>query len=218
MKILYLLPNLLDPASTWPFSPPEFDALIAESEREGYRFLRRHGCGNLPVHLLNEHTRAPLELLEIPEPRVGLISDAGLPCIADPGAEIVFAARQRGIEVQAFPGPSSLILALMLSGLPGQAFTFHGYVPREGIRMAALSKGVTHLWIEAPYRSDRLLKELVAAAPSSSRLAVAWNLMGPGERVISRAVSAWHREPLPEIGKAPAVFLLHITISVATES
>src|SRR5262249_13098213 len=144
---LFLLPNLLDETLAWePFLPASvaaavqsLDGLIAESEKEGRRYLRRfvnhERMAATPIRLLNEHTQ-PKEIGELLEPlirgeRWGLISDAGLPCIADPGAPLVLLAHEKKIRVETFSGPSSIVMALQLSGLSGQRFAFHGYLPRE---------------------------------------------------------------------------------------
>src|SRR6185437_5912853 len=98
-----------------PFQPPVLDALIAESERAGRQYLKRYGLGQRSIYLLNEHTQDPCELLEIKEEKIGLISDAGMPCLADPGADLIWMARQKGVEIHAFSGPSSILLSLVLS-------------------------------------------------------------------------------------------------------
>ena len=131
MKTLILLPNLLYEEAAFTFQIPPLDALIAESEKGGYTYLKKASLPKLPTYFLNEHTKNIDELLEIAEEKVGLISDAGAPCLADPGSELVFKARQKGIKIEAISGPSSIFLALMLSGLPAQTFSFHGYLSRE---------------------------------------------------------------------------------------
>jgi 16S rRNA (cytidine1402-2'-O)-methyltransferase len=210
MKTLHLLPNILHEESTWEFCPPHVDALIAESEKGGYTYLKRFRLPQLPLYLLNEHTASPHELVRLSEESVGLISDAGLPCLADPGAQLVSAARERGVAVKAYPGPSSIVLALMLSGLPAQTFLFHGYLEREKAELEKqirqLAKGITHVFIEAPYRNHRLLETLLKTLAPDDQLCVCWNLTAPDEQVISQPVKAWKN--LPDIQKKPAVFVL----------
>jgi 16S rRNA (cytidine1402-2'-O)-methyltransferase len=225
---LILLPNLLDEGAAIDFSfPPAISSLVAslnglicESDKEGRRFLRRFlshdQMAALPLRNLNEHT-LPTELKTLVEPLLkgetwGLISDAGLPCIADPGAEVVWLAREKGIEIEALSGPSSLLLSLQLSGFSGQRFTFHGYLPREipdlekKIKeLEKRSKEETQIWIEAPYRSAKMLDLLQKTLQPFTRLCVAVNLTSSNQRVASSLIKNWN--PFP-IQKEPAVFLL----------
>lgn len=211
MKTLYLLPNLLHEQAAWAFEPPAIDALIAESEKAGRHYLKRTGLGQLPLYLLNEHVTHPLELLALQEERVGLISDAGMPCLADPGADLIWAAREKGVEIHTFPGPSSILLSLVLSGLPAQKFTFHGYLERDSQKLLqqirALPKKMTHLFIETPYRNEKMLSHLLKALQDQDRLCMAINLTGPDERVVSRTVKEWKSKPVA-CEKHPTVFLI----------
>lgn len=213
MKKLILLPNTLHEESTWSYEPPSIDALMAESEKGGYQFLKRFHLPKCPVYLLNEHTEKPEDLVKIPEEVVGLISDAGLPCLADPGASLVTAARRAGIEIDAVPGPSSLMMALQLSGFSGQAFTFHGYFPREEKHLTTLLRKLdpsyTHLFIETPYRTEKLFHLLLKWLPAHAKLCVALELMGPQVFVKTETISHWKSQSLP-ISKARAVFLLQL--------
>jgi len=212
MKTLYLLPNTLHEQSVWQFQPPTLDALIAESEKGGRTYLKRFCHATLPIYLLNEHTKNPTELLDLKEERIGLISAAGMPCLADPGAQLVSAARQKGIDVHAFSGPSSIILGLMLSGFSGQAFTFHGYLSRDVAELAkqirAFPKKMTQIFIEAPYRNDKMVEHLLKNLHENDLLCVAWNLTAPDEGVITQSVKNWKAKPLPSFDKKPAVFLV----------
>ncbi len=213
MKVLHLLPNALHPEAAFEFHPPKIEALIAESEKGAYLWLKRCSLPKMPVYLLSEHTKDLTDLLHIKEDLVGLISDAGLPCLADPGAALVAKARQKGIAIKAFAGPSSILLALMLSGLPAQKFTFHGYLEREEAllqkQIRSFSLGITHLFIEAPYRNEKLLRILLKELPPAAVLCVALDLTGPNEEVRSDTVAAWQKKPLPEIDRRPAIFLLY---------
>lgn len=213
MKKLILLPNALHEESAWSYAPPAIDALIAESEKGGYRFLKRFHLPPVPTYFLNEHTEKPEELLKIKEEVVGLISDAGLPCLADPGAQIVALARKAGMEVEAVPGPSSLMMALQLSGFSGQAFTFHGYFPREESEMLAmvkrLDKRYTHLFIETPYKTGKVFQMLLRCLPESARLSISTELMGPGAFVRTDTVSGWKKRPL-DVQKGRAVFVISL--------
>ncbi len=209
MKKLYLLPNSLHEESTWSHTPPHIDALIAESDKGGYQYLKRFGMPKVPIYLLNEHTEKPSDLLKIPEETVGLISDAGLPCLADPGSPLVAAARKKGIVVEAIPGPSSIMMALQLSGFSAQAFTFHGYFPREdlALKIKSLPKAMAHLFIETPYKTEKLFKLLLSILQPHDQLCVACELMGPNSFVETHTVQEWKNRSLPS-GKPRAVFLI----------
>lgn len=231
---LLLLPNLLgDVRHADPFLPPSvakavqtIDGLIAESMGQGRRYLGRFetkaAALEMPIALFNEHT--PDDHIDfLLEPivagqRWGLISDAGLPCIADPGSKLVHRARQRGITTQAFVGPSSMLLALMLSGLPGQKFSFHGSLSREPrLRESELkscvqqsqTEGSTQIFMEAPYRNQHALQTCLQVLPASTWLCVAWDLTLPTQGVISQTIESWNRSTLPNLEKKPAIFLLH---------
>jgi len=223
---LYLLPNLLDETGSAELFLPvgvnravaALQGLIAESEKMGRRYLRRFlshdEMAKMPLAVLNEHTSDLAPLIQPMErgERWGLISDAGLPCIADPGSPLVRLAHQKNIGVETFAGPSSILMALQLSGFCGQQFSFHGYLPRElpalehKIRELEKLSG-THIWIEAPYRSAKMLDALKRVLRGDTRLCVAASLMSPAERVLSQPVSAWQKSPF-SMEKEPAVFLI----------
>lgn len=221
---LYLLPNVLGEGGNPDFSFPaglngivqSLQGLIAESDRGGRQFLKRFGV-HLPIKLLNEHThdRDVAGLLEPVEKgeKWGLISDAGLPCLADPGSRLVKLCQEKQMRVEAISGPSSIILALMLSGFESQSFTFHGYLPRpepelvtklrqiEGIKM-------THIFIEAPYRNQKMLEVMLKSLRGSTRVCVAWNLTLPEQEVRVGTVSEWKKRDLPKLDDCPAIFLV----------
>lgn len=230
---LLLLPNLLGdhrhhelflPASV-DKAVSTLDGLIAESMTGGLRYLGRFQTkkppNQTPIALLNEHTPdADLDFLLEPitknGERWGVVSDCGLPCIADPGAKLVSRARQLGIVLQAFSGPSSIMLALMLSGLSGQHFTFHGYIDKESqacqktiLNMEKMAKdGYTQLFIEAPYRNQRTLEMLLATLSEQTHLCVAWDLTLPTQGMVSQPVALWKKSPLPNLDKKPAIFIV----------
>lgn len=221
---LYLLPNLLgeggDPALSFPAGlggiVTSLQGLIAESERGGRQFLRRFSI-HLPIRLLNEHTHER-DLVGLVEPlekgeKWGLISDAGVPCLADPGAKVVALCREKGIAVEVIPGPSSIVIALMLSGFSSQSFLFHGYLPREQRDLVAKlrqmeNEKITHLFIEAPYRNQKLLETLLKSLSSHTQVCVAWNLMLPGQSVRAQTVAKWKSGVLPQLDGCPAIFLI----------
>lgn len=227
---MLLLPNVLDPEVPWePFLPISvkeavlsLQGLIAESYKEGRRYLRQfmspEAAAQMPLLLLSEHTRSLNELLEpLSRGEVwGLISDGGLPSIADPGSELVFAARQKGIVIKAFPGPSSIFYALQLSGCIGQRFAFHGYLPKEEkerrskiLELEARSRKdqASQLWIEVPYRSKHMLETLLSALHPETLLCVGVSLTTPNERIASQKVKHYRKTPFP-LEKELAIFIL----------
>lgn len=226
MASLYLLPNLLDPSgSIEEYFPPRvalvvenLQGLIAESEKEARRYLRRfvshEKMQTISIALLNEHTQeiapllAPLKRGE----SWGLISDAGLCCIADPGSDLVSLCRQSGIEVQTFAGPSSIFMALQLSGFRAQNFFFHGYLPKEITplqeKIKEMEKEIgTHIWIEAPYRSAKMLQILKDTLGPKKRLCLAASLCSPHQRVVCAPIDVWRKNSFV-LEKEPVVFLL----------
>ena len=227
---LLLLPNLLDESQPHELYLPAgigavvktVNGLIAESEKAARRYLRRFlshdEMARMPLKTLNEHTQEK-ELDDFLAPLLhgetwGLISDAGLPCVADPGAPLVWRARLNNIPVETFAGPSSILMALQLSGFCGQRFSFHGYLPREGAELELKirelerrSRNETEIWIEAPYRSQKMLEFLKQILSPNTKLCVAASLTLPTQKVVSQTVSKWKHIPLV-LEKEPAVFLL----------
>lgn len=231
---LLLLPNVLGdvahPELYLPASVGEavksLDGLIAEGPQEGRRYLSHfmpmEEALKIPIAIYSEHT--PDEDLEfLLEPikkgeRWGYVSDCGLPCIADPGYKLVKRARTRGLVIRAFVGPSSILLALMLSGLPAQRFAFHGYLPKEPakrkqmiqrLELAAKKEETTQIFMEAPYRNKHLLEDLMTLLKEDTELCIAWNLTMQDQGVVSQPVNLWKKSPLPNLEKKAAIFLLH---------
>jgi 16S rRNA (cytidine1402-2'-O)-methyltransferase len=231
---LLLLPNLIGEhrshSAYFPTSVDEavasLDGLIAESLQGGRSYLNQFRTKKppyqIPLALLNEHT-APDEIDFFLKPikdgqRWGLISDCGLPCMADPGSKLVFRARQLGISIEAFPGPSSIFMALMLSGLPGQRFSFHGYLDRNpeklrqqlrSLEKTSMEFNATQIFMEAPYRNGHTLKALCETVQDSTMVCVAWDLTMPSQGIVCHKNSAFKKSPLPQIDKKPAIFLLY---------
>lgn len=229
---LLLLPNVLGEQRHHELFLPisvdkavsTLDGLISESATGGRRYLGRFQtkkpAHEIPIALYNEHSRDD-EIDFLLEPirkgeRWGLVSDAGLPCIADPGAKLVARARQTGLVIQAFVGPSAILLALMLSGLPGQHFSFHGYLEKDfGQRKKQLReletiarKGAsTQIFIEAPYRNQQTLEHLLDTLSDSTRLCIAWDLTLPNQGILSQPMHLWKKSPLPNLDKRNAIFL-----------
>ena len=214
MKSLHLLPNVLHEASNWRFDPPHIDALIAESEKGGRQYLKKFfGKIAVPIYLLNEHTQDLGSLLTLAEESIGLVSDAGLPCLADPGSQLVLLAKKQKVAIYAYPGPSSIVLSLMLSGLPAQSFTFHGYLERDPLllrkQLSSFSSHTTHIFIETPYRNQKMLEAILKARKPKDLLCVASDLMGPDQSVVTSAICDWRASP--DFHKKPAIFLIHIS-------
>ena len=202
----------------------EIRTFVVEEVRTARRFLSRAGLkghiGELEFHELNEHPQ-PKEVEDLAAlfengQDVGLITEAGLPAVADPGALLVALCHRRGIEVVPFTGPSSLMLALMASGLDGQSFAFCGYLPaktderRSAIRTVEKRSSQLHqtqLFIETPYRNDSLMADLLASCRDDTRLCIAADLTLPTATIRTRTVREWKKAPI-EIGKRPCVFLL----------
>lgn len=234
MSTLYLLPNLLDHfqdhraffPSTVDTIVPTLRGLIAETEKEARHYLKRFlfpeskTFRDIPILLLNEHTSAQQkeELIEIIAKSYaswGLISDCGLACLADPGADIVLLAKKRGIQIQACIGPSSIVLALMLSGLGGQRFIFHGYLPREEKLLIEklkqmstnLQKDYTHLFIETPYRNQKLFRQICTTLSNQSWLSIACGLTSDQEWVKTKKIAEWKKEQTV-LDTLPAVFVI----------
>lgn len=229
---LYLIPVPLSdvaPDSTLPARNAtiarQIRHFVVENERSARRFLKK--CDNtididtLTFYTLNGHTR-PADVASFLDPLkagnpMGLISEAGCPAIADPGADVVALAQQQGLRVVPLVGPSSIVMSLMASGFNGQNFTFHGYLPIDDAARARSFKSMevaitkhnqTQIFIETPYRNDRLLAEMVAALPKRLSLCVATDITGPGERITTRTVAEWAKDG-HTIGKTPTIFLLY---------
>ena len=227
---LYLLPNLLHPEASLDASFPRIlqeivqriDGLIAESPKEGRVFLKRFGRIPLqvPQQVLDEHTHISAidDLLKpIKQGQTwGYVSDAGMPCLADPGATLVAKARESGIGVEAIVGPSSLLMAILLSGLPSQRFSFCGYLPQDPLTLkSALKKREkrsqeeeeTQICIETPYRNEKLFKAFLEQLLPSTHLCIACHLMAPDELVVTKTIGAWRKSSMPPIADKPTIFL-----------
>ena len=230
---LFLLPNVLgDHYSHEVFLPAsvdraieKLDGLIAESEKGGRKylslFMEQKKAKNIPLTLLRKGADFA-DCQFIIEPLLqgqtwGLVSDAGAPCVADPGAELIRLARKSGVDIKSFVGPSAITLSLMLSGLPGQRFAFHGYLPvNEGLNKSLqnLEKRseedqATQIFIEAPHRNQRLLDELIKSLQDETWLCVARDLTLPTQKVICQKIRAWRKSPLPNIDRMPCTFLVY---------
>ena len=229
---LYLIPSTLGDTRPEDVLPEKtlriirsLNSFIVEEIRSARRFLRKAGfTGNFDetgLLIYNEHTRKE-ELSSFLSPMIngtdtGLLSEAGTPCIADPGAEIVDIARDAGIRIVPLAGPNSILLALMASGFNGQNFTFHGYLPIDrkerqnkirDLERAALERDQTQIFIETPYRNKAIFEALINCCKPVSRLCIAMDLTLESESIRVHTIKEWRikNEQLP---KKPAVFLLY---------
>jgi len=228
--IIYLIPSALGEASEdfFPSSTKEkifsVDFFIVENERSARRFLRRIGYNTsfeevVMVKLEDDKNFIAGENLKqhLSEGKsVGVISEAGAPGIADPGAAVVRWAHEHKIRLVPLIGPSSIALALMSSGLNGQQFCFHGYLPvktderRKKIKSLedeSKQKHQTQIFMETPYRNDSLLKDLLDVLHSSTQLCIASNITLKDEFIFTQPVSLWKKE-IPDLRKKPTIFLL----------
>lgn len=219
--ILYAIPTPLGGTPVEALPAPAIEKVkslsdfVVENAKSARAFLGAVGMPvrELSIQVLTEDV-APL-LKPLREARsMGLLSEAGCPAIADPGAALVEAAHAEGFRVVPLVGPSSIVLALMASGLEGQRFAFCGYLPRDAVERKRKIKELedrsrrereTEIFIETPYRSDALLAALLETCSPATRLCVAADLTLPSESIISRPIAGWRSTP---IGKRPAVFLL----------
>jgi 16S rRNA (cytidine1402-2'-O)-methyltransferase len=219
--ILYAIPTPLggSPEDALPASALHAVRTIRDFAVENAKTARAFlGAVGMPVRELNiteiGPDVAPL-LTPLREGRpLGLVSEAGCPAIADPGAALVEAAHREGFRVVPLIGPSSIVLALMSSGLEGQRFAFSGYLPRDPVERSKRIRELearsrkekqTEIFIETPYRSDALLGALLETCNAQTRLCVAADLTLPSESIVTRPVGRWRGEG---IGRRPAVFLL----------
>jgi 16S rRNA (cytidine1402-2'-O)-methyltransferase len=229
--MLYLLPNLLsETENPRTFLPPQvaeviatLDGVICETEKKARWYLKqftlRMPLQQFPLVALNEHTTDISEHLAplLRGENWGILSDAGASCIADPGAQLVQRAWQQNIPVKALFGPCSITLALQLSGMGGQRFCFHGYLPRDKAerldalraleKRAAVNKE-TQIWIEAPYRNRELLASCLEGLQASTLFCVACDLDSPNEKVWVQKIGAWKAQAPVDLDKKPAIFLL----------
>jgi len=228
---LYLIPTRLGdnaPLEVLPISIKKIietvDDYIVENEKTARRFIKKVSSSKsqpaLNMHILNKYT----EPSELPgflnacnngKP-VGLLSEAGCPGIADPGAEIVKIAHENDIRVVPLVGPSSILLALMSSGMNGQSFTFNGYLPIDkGERRAALKKlerisfeqNQTQIFIETPYRNNKMLEEICASLHNNTRICIACDITLPSEYIKTKPVKDWKHNNI-DLHKRPCIFII----------
>lgn len=203
----------------------ELRHFIVENVRSARRFLkkcdRNINIDELTFYELNEHTdprEVATYLTALAEGHaMGVISEAGCPAVADPGADVVALAQRQGYRVIPLVGPSSILMGLMASGFNGQSFAFTGYLPIDGKARSRRLKEMEHrimhedqtqIFIETPYRNNSLLAELVRTLPKQLRLCVASDITGPQEHIVTRTVAQWGAEKV-DLPKVPTIFLLY---------
>ena len=228
MANLYLLPSFLAPDSQAHIPPIVHHALgktnifIVERARTSRRFIRAllkdYPLDQAEFIEIDKHnmaaSRAAIKEVLSQKENVGLLSEAGTPCIADPGAMVVNMARSLGFKICPLTGPSSIILGLMASGMNGQLFTFHGYLPIKdnalteklrAISKIALREKSTHIFIETPYRNTKLINNIVRTVDPSLHMSISVNLNGPDESIITKPVQQWRGVTM---GKVPAIYCI----------
>ena len=226
---------IADHSSVWQVLPEanrevmnSLDYFIVENIRTARRFLSKAGIARpideLEFVELNEHTTSVADVERMLKPilagrSAAVISEAGVPGIADPGADIVALAHRKGIRVVPLVGPSSIVLVMMASGQNGQSFSFVGYLPiKEGERMQrikqlerrAQQENQAQIFIEAPYRNIRLMESLLKTLSPKIQLTVAADITSEDEYIATRSIEEWRKQPLPNIEKRPTIFVLGI--------
>lgn len=229
---LYLIPCTLGDTPAQQVLPQHVIELarklqhfVVEHPKTARQFLAtlkpEHPIQALHLSSLNEHTTSS-ELGGLLSPLlaghdVGILSEAGCPGIADPGADLVSLAHQQGIRVIPLVGPSSILLALMASGLNGQCFAFHGYLPIEEserkktivtLETESSKRNQTQLFIETPYRNDKLLQALLTHCRPHTKLCIASDITLPSEQIETHTIKQWKSKPPPLLNKRPSLFLL----------
>lgn len=229
---LYLIPTTLGETSALEVMPISVkkvvelvNTYIVENEKAARRSIKAISPTKsqpaLTLLPLNKYT----DIAEIPSyldpclqgESVGLLSDAGVPGVADPGAEVVKVAHQKGIQVVPLVGPSSILMAMMSSGMNGQNFAFNGYLPidsqqrkQELKRLEKLSaeQGQSQLFIETPYRNNKLLQDIVSAVHPDTQVCIACDITLPSEYIVTQSASFW-KTNAPDLHKRPAIFIIH---------
>ena len=233
MAALYLIPVTLGDTTLDRVLPSHNTEIvlglrhfIVEEVRTARRFLKQVcrdiDIDSLQFYPMGKHADAArfsqyLEPLRRGE-SMGVISEAGCPAVADPGADVVAICQREGLEVVPLVGPSSILLAVMGSGFNGQSFAFNGYLPippaerakrLKQLEARSQAEGQTQLFIETPYRNDKLLADLLATLHPSTRLCIASGLTTEAQSIRTLSVKAWRQLPPPVIGKVPTIFAIY---------
>jgi 16S rRNA (cytidine1402-2'-O)-methyltransferase len=228
---LYLIPvPLADNAAAKSFTPYLVDTInqineyIVENSKTARKFLKEAGLkipqSDLIIHDYGKHNRDNNQNVFfaglLAGKNVGLMSEAGCPGVADPGAEIVALAHQKGIKVVPVVGPSSILLAIMASGFNGQSFAFHGYLPIDKVQRASKIRELeslsekndqTQLFIETPFRNNPMMEEILKTCKPQTKLCIACNITADEEFIQTKTIANWKKQT-PELHKKPVIYLL----------
>ena len=200
---------------------------IVENVRSARRFLKKAdnsiNIDDIEFYELNEHTNKNSignyldPILKEGKP-MGIISEAGCPAVADPGADIVALAQKKNIRIIPLVGPSSILMSVMASGFSGQSFAFNGYLPAKPqaraqklkqLEQRCYKENQTQLFIETPYRNAQMIESILKTCRPETKLCIASGITCPEEYIKTKSVAEWKKLPLPELGKIPAVFLIY---------
>ena len=232
--VLYMIPcPISDQTDVYDVVPEanrrvmdSLDYFIVENVRSARRFLSKAGISRKIDELefveLNEHTVAGQAVEAMVKPLLagrsaGVISEAGVPGVADPGALVVEVCHKHNIRVVPLVGPSSILLAMMASGLNGQSFAFNGYLPVKpperskaikALERRAHAEKQSQIFIEAPYRNVKLMEQMLQVCAAESKLTVACDITSPEEFIATKSIAEWRRSPLPDIAKRPTIFII----------
>lgn len=229
---LYLIPTTLgdnEPLEVMPISVKSvvesLTCFIVENEKSARRFIKKitptKSQPSLELKLIDKYVD-PIEVNSYLDAcmdgkSIGLLSEAGVPAVADPGSDVVKLAHKKGIRVVPLVGPSSILMAMMASGMNGQSFAFNGYLPidkgdrkREIKRLERLSKDhdQTQIFIETPYRNHKMLEDLTANLSPNTNLCIAADITMPKEYIRTFTIAEWKKQK-PELHKIPAIFIIH---------
>ena len=236
MATLYLIPcPISDDTAVADVTPAanqtiidSLDYFIVENIRSARRFLSKSGYAraidDATFVELNEHTTSPTEIAKMITPMLegrnaGVISEAGVPAVADPGQAVVELCHKHNIKVVPLVGPSSILMAVMASGLSGQSFAFNGYLPvKEPERTRAIKRlesrasgeRQSQLFIEAPYRNVKLAEQILASCGAQTRLCIACDITSANEYIRTATIAEWRKQGLPDINKRPTIFIIGI--------
>ena len=227
---LHLLPNVLSEDTADKVIPSAVKEIavglrhfIVENEKVSRRFLksldRSVDIDAIHFSVLEKHSDT-LDYTGLLSPAlaghdIGLLSDAGCPAVADPGANVVAAAHENGIRVVPHVGPSSILMTVMASGMNGQAFTFNGYIPRDKkdrvsalrkMEDIALKQGITQLFMDTPYRNEQVIQDILSSCRPTTRLCIAADITGAREGIRTMSIQEWKKSGKWKVGKVPVMF------------
>ena len=232
--VIYMIPcPISDERGVWDVLPKanldvmnSLDYFIVENTRSARRFLSKAGVERRIEELefveLNEHTRSQQDVERMLKPvlegrSAGIISEAGVPGVADPGADVVALAHRKGVRVVPLVGPSSILMSVMASGLNGQSFAFVGYLPikeperqrrLKELERRAVEENQSQLFIEAPYRNVKLAEQILASCGAQTRLCIACDITSQNEYIRTATIAEWRKSGLPDINKRPTIFII----------